>query len=141
MGVGATRGVRRGEGRAGALLPRLSRIGQAALASRRRHDAIRPVSARRMAVRCCSFALMSPIFAAAREKVTRDFPNYPAPRKCIDAVEAAVDWFKQTLGAENFYLELQNHSIPEQAKVNRHLIPWAKEFGLRVSSSARCRRT
>ena len=34
----------------------------------------------------------------------------------------AVDWFKQTLGAENFFLELQNHGIPEQAKVNRHLI-------------------
>ena len=43
-----------------------------------------------------------------------------------------IDWFKQTLGAENFYLELQNHSLPEQAKVNRHLIPWAKEFGLKL---------
>ena len=43
-----------------------------------------------------------------------------------------IDWFKQTLGAENFYLELQNHGIPEQAKVNRHLIPWAKEFGLKL---------
>jgi len=44
----------------------------------------------------------------------------------------ALDWFKQTLGAENFYLELQNHGIPEQAKVNRLLIPWAKEFGLKL---------
>src|SRR6476661_3557411 len=44
----------------------------------------------------------------------------------------AIDWFKQTLGAENFYLELQNHNIPEQAKVNQHLIPWAKEFGLKL---------
>lgn len=43
----------------------------------------------------------------------------------------AIDWFKQVLGPENFYLELQNHGIPEQAKVNRHLIPWAKEFGLK----------
>jgi DNA polymerase III subunit alpha len=43
-----------------------------------------------------------------------------------------IDWFKQTLGAENFYLELQNHGIPEQAKVNRHLIPWSKEFGLKL---------
>src|SRR5580692_4020428 len=43
-----------------------------------------------------------------------------------------IDWFKQTLGADNFYLELQNHGIPEQAKVNRHLIPWAKEFGLKL---------
>jgi DNA polymerase III subunit alpha len=44
----------------------------------------------------------------------------------------AIDWFKQTLGADNFYLELQNHNLPEQAKVNRHLIPWAKEFGLKL---------
>src|SRR3989440_5276460 len=44
----------------------------------------------------------------------------------------AIDWFKQTLGPENFYLELQNHNIPEQAKVNSHLIPWAKEFGLKL---------
>src|SRR6266568_3181385 len=44
----------------------------------------------------------------------------------------AIDWFKQTLGADNFYLELQNHAIPEQAKVNQHLIPWAKEFGLKL---------
>jgi DNA polymerase-3 subunit alpha len=43
-----------------------------------------------------------------------------------------IDWFKQTFGPENFYLELQNHGMPEQAKVNRHLIPWAKEFGLRL---------
>src|SRR5712664_1402945 len=44
----------------------------------------------------------------------------------------AIDWFKQTLGAENFYLELQNHGIADQAKVNRHLIPWAAEFGLKL---------
>src|SRR5215471_3453055 len=44
----------------------------------------------------------------------------------------ALDWFKQTLGPDNFYVELQNHGIAEQAKVNRHLIPWAKEFGLKL---------
>ncbi len=44
----------------------------------------------------------------------------------------AIDWFKQTLGADNFYLELQHHGLPEQAKVNRHLIAWAKEFGLKL---------
>jgi DNA polymerase-3 subunit alpha len=50
----------------------------------------------------------------------------------LPAARAAIDWFKQTLGPENFYLELQNHGIPEQAKVNRHLIPWAKDFGLKL---------
>ncbi|MEN9574308.1 MAG: hypothetical protein RL514_2163 [Verrucomicrobiota bacterium] len=50
----------------------------------------------------------------------------------VEKARDSVDWFKQTFGAENFYLELQNHGIPEQAKVNRHLIPWAKEFGLKL---------
>ncbi|MGO8838515.1 MAG: DNA polymerase III subunit alpha [Limisphaerales bacterium] len=50
----------------------------------------------------------------------------------LDKARATVDWFKQTLGADNFYLELQNHGIAEQAKVNRHLIQWAKEFGLKL---------
>src|SRR6478672_11935085 len=49
----------------------------------------------------------------------------------LDKARGAIDWFKQTLGPENFYLELQNHGIAEQAKVNKHLIPWAKEFGLK----------
>jgi DNA polymerase-3 subunit alpha len=50
----------------------------------------------------------------------------------LDKARNAIDFFKQTLGAENFFLELQNHGIPEQAKVNKHLIPWAKEFGLKL---------
>jgi DNA polymerase-3 subunit alpha len=50
----------------------------------------------------------------------------------LDKARDAIDWFKHTLGPENFYLELQNHGINEQAKVNRSLIPWAKEFGLKL---------
>jgi DNA polymerase-3 subunit alpha len=50
----------------------------------------------------------------------------------IQKARDAVDWFKQTLGADNFYLELQNHGIPEQAKVNKQLITFAKEFGLKL---------
>ena len=43
----------------------------------------------------------------------------------------SVDFFKQVFGAGDFYLELQNHGIAEQAKVNRQLLPWATEFGLK----------
>jgi DNA polymerase-3 subunit alpha len=50
----------------------------------------------------------------------------------LPRARAAIDWFKQTLGAENFYLELQNHGIPDQARVNRSLIHWAKEFGVKL---------
>ena len=50
----------------------------------------------------------------------------------IKKAQDAIDWFKQTLGAENYFLELQNHGIPEQAKVNSHLIKFAKDFGLKL---------
>ena len=50
----------------------------------------------------------------------------------LDKARETVDWFKQTLGAENYYLELQNHGLPEQAKVNGYLIEWSKEFGLKL---------
>ncbi len=50
----------------------------------------------------------------------------------IDKARDTVDWFKQTLGPDNFFLELQNHGIAEQAKVNRHLLKWAKDFGLQL---------
>jgi DNA polymerase-3 subunit alpha len=50
----------------------------------------------------------------------------------LDKARQTIDWFKQTLGPDNFYLELQNHGIAEQAKVNRYLIAWAAEFGLKL---------
>jgi len=50
----------------------------------------------------------------------------------LEQARERIDWFKQTLGPENFYLELQNHGIPEQQTVNRHLIPWAREFNLKL---------
>src|SRR5258708_3057878 len=53
-------------------------------------------------------------------------------REQLEKARGTIDWFKQTFGADNFYLELQNHGLPEQAKVNRSLIPWAKEFGLKL---------
>ena len=43
-----------------------------------------------------------------------------------------IDWFKHTLGPDNYYLELQNHGIADQVNVNKHLIPWAREFGIKL---------
>ena len=50
----------------------------------------------------------------------------------LDKARDQIDWFKQVFGKDNFYLELQNHSIPEQLVVNKQLIPWAKEFDLKL---------
>ena len=49
-----------------------------------------------------------------------------------DKARDQIDWFKQTFGPENYYLELHNHGIAEQAKVNRQLIPWAADMGLKL---------
>jgi len=50
----------------------------------------------------------------------------------IPQARESVEWFKQTMGAENYYLELQNHTMPEEARVNRQLIQFAKESGLKL---------
>jgi DNA polymerase III subunit alpha len=49
----------------------------------------------------------------------------------LDKARETIDWYKQLFG-DDFYLELQNHTIQEQIDVNKHLIPWAKEFGLKL---------
>src|SRR5918911_962282 len=36
----------------------------------------------------------------------------------------------EILGPERFYIEIQDHGIKEQAEVNRHLVPLARELGL-----------
>jgi len=53
-------------------------------------------------------------------------------RDQLESARQAIDWYRQVLGADRFYLELQNHGLPEQAKVNRQLLEWAPEFGLKV---------
>ncbi len=39
-------------------------------------------------------------------------------------------WYVDTFGKENFFIELQEHSIPELIPVNKALVPWAKKFGI-----------
>jgi DNA polymerase III subunit alpha len=60
-----------------------------------------------------------------------EIPDFILKDQAAKAREA-IDWFKQVLGPDHFYLELQNHGTGDQAKVNHHLISWAKEFGLKL---------
>ena len=53
-------------------------------------------------------------------------------QKELTQARRSIDWFRQVFGRENFFLELQNHGIPEQKEVNRHLLKWAPDFGLRL---------
>ncbi len=41
-----------------------------------------------------------------------------------------LGWYMETFGKENFFIELQEHSIPELVDVNKVLVPWADKFGI-----------
>ena len=41
-----------------------------------------------------------------------------------------LGWYVETFGRENFFIELQEHSIPDLVKINKQLVPWAAKFNL-----------
>ncbi len=41
-----------------------------------------------------------------------------------------LGWYVEVFGRENFFIELQEHSIPELVAVNKVLLPWAEKFNL-----------
>jgi DNA polymerase-3 subunit alpha len=41
-----------------------------------------------------------------------------------------LGWYADVFGKENFFIELQEHSIPELVEVNKVLVPWAEKFNL-----------
>ncbi|MCW5840292.1 MAG: DNA polymerase III subunit alpha [Caldilinea sp.] len=43
-----------------------------------------------------------------------------------------LGWYVDVFGKENFFIELQEHSIPELVTVNKTLVPWAEKFGLNL---------
>jgi len=43
-----------------------------------------------------------------------------------------LGWYVDVFGKENFFVELQEHSIPELVQVNKTLVPWAEKFGLNL---------
>ena len=48
----------------------------------------------------------------------------------IAGARKKIEDYIAVFGKENFYLEIQDHGIPEQKKVNRTLMELAKEYGL-----------
>ncbi|MFT5196109.1 MAG: DNA polymerase-3 subunit alpha [Candidatus Promineifilaceae bacterium] len=48
----------------------------------------------------------------------------------LDQADKLMGEYLDIFGKENFYLELQEHSIPELTEVNKHLIEMAPRFGL-----------
>jgi DNA polymerase-3 subunit alpha len=43
-----------------------------------------------------------------------------------------LGWYVEVFGKENFFIELQEHNIPELIPVNKVLVPWADKFGIQL---------
>jgi DNA polymerase-3 subunit alpha len=48
------------------------------------------------------------------------------------AAERQLKWYYDLFGSENFFIELQQHNIPELPAVNRQLLELAKRYNLRT---------
>ena len=46
--------------------------------------------------------------------------------------ERVAGRYRELFGADNYFLELQDHAMDEEARVNRELVPMAKRLGVRL---------
>ena len=53
----------------------------------------------------------------------------------IEAAKNAALEYKEIFGENNFYLELQDHGMPEQARVNRELVLLSEELSIDLTAS------
>ncbi len=51
--------------------------------------------------------------------------------KGMEAGRSMLEWYVNTFGVDNFYIELQDHKIRELPELNRNLLELGKHFGLR----------
>lgn len=58
-----------------------------------------------------------------------EIPKYIADGNYLAAKETAK-WYSDLFGQDNYYLEMQNHGIPEQLKVNDGLMRLSRETGI-----------
>lgn len=48
----------------------------------------------------------------------------------MDAAKRTIEWYIDVFGKDNFFLEIQNHGIPEELTVQEALIQLSKEYGV-----------
>ncbi|MEI6389264.1 MAG: DNA polymerase III subunit alpha, partial [Spirochaetota bacterium] len=48
----------------------------------------------------------------------------------VEEAERKALWFRELFGPERFYLELQDHGIPDQASVNKVLVGMSRKLGI-----------
>ena len=49
-----------------------------------------------------------------------------------DCAKDTVLWYKSVFGADNYFLELQNHNLPEQARINPYILKLSRETGIKT---------
>lgn len=52
-----------------------------------------------------------------------------------EGARRSVEWYRDTFGAHNFFLEIQNHGLPEELKAQDALVQLAEEYGLGLVAS------
>jgi DNA polymerase-3 subunit alpha len=52
-----------------------------------------------------------------------------------EELQKALDWYVETFGRENFFLEIQNHNLPEEHIVSKKLLQISQKMGLGVAAS------
>ena len=53
----------------------------------------------------------------------------------MEGAKRSIEWYIETYGKDNFFLEIQNHGLPEEANAQEELIKLSKEYGLCIVAS------
>ena len=53
----------------------------------------------------------------------------------MEGAKRSIEWYIETYWKDNFFLEIQNHGLPEEAKAQEALIKLSKEYGLGIVAS------
>lgn len=52
-----------------------------------------------------------------------------------DEAKRVAEWYRETFGEGNYYLEIQNHGLDEQLRINPELIRLSKELGIPLAAT------
>lgn len=53
----------------------------------------------------------------------------------VDGARKLAQWYKDTFGSDQFFLEIQNHGLPEEARVQQVLLQFSEELDIPVVAS------
>ena len=53
----------------------------------------------------------------------------------MEGARRSIEWYIKTYGKDNFFLEIQNHGLPEELRAQEALVKLADEYGLGIVAS------